>query len=860
MKIDWKSVDKHHQNYWLFAGVVAFTLGTTGLVPTGSAYADTITEIGNATESTMTSHNHQDEESLEVSKSEANAEMDTDRSDKSESEVDLQQHEDKVDSQDGEGHKTTKPEKGIVAPPTDPVPKPDKTESVVPNTPSQPNSNSVINQVTPVASVKKSLPTVNNIIPDKNLQRVVLYAIQQTHPEVTDASQITTDLLGELTEIDLWNDKGKKQRIDRSFYNAVINIKSLNGLQYAKNLTTLAILPDRSVSKEIGKAGQHGQLSDISALKGLTKLASLNLSWNQIADESMSVISSLKGLTSLNLSNNRITDLSAISNLVNLKTINFSQSADSKYKITSLKPLTALINLTHVSFSNNDISDLTPLKHITSPEMMSFGGNHIFDITPLLALDWKPFFPGAEVRYSISADGQTWTTAQATLNSATTKLSTWSFAYDNLHFNEFMEGDPNSTGEEHMIGGGNWSTWSELKMLDATHGQLKLHWGVDRHNDLTKPVAPNGLMFSGIITVPYTLAPSVGAVTVAFQLNGVVNIAPFVILSGKTGDTFDVLNDASVQKTIANLENRGFAYENSRKHNHNLTNVVESSKVIYDSDAQSIVLIFNPLQKIYLVDEMGNAIGDKLIKKSGQMDSSWKLNLPEINGYDFDRVEGNGTVTDRILSGTIRDVNQDIYLYYKANGKPIMPPVTPVVPGKPAAVGTVVVHYQTATGEELAPNDRLVGKVGQYYATIPKPFKGYKLAMMPINARGVYTSVNQDVNYTYQIVESGGKPAMEVPGTPTRPESPSHLAEGGNGDNQVNLTQPIKKQAIHKLQGGRALKLVTKSPKQVEAMSTKTSVLPQTNDQQTSSWWGEVLLTVTSIFFGFKWMDRFRNE
>ena len=101
---------------------------------------------------------------------------------------------------------------------------------------------------------------------------------------------------------------------------------------------------------------------------------------------------------------------------------------------------------------------------------------------------------------------------------------------------------------------------------------------------------------------------------------------------------------------------------------------------------------------------------------------------------------------------------------------------------------------------------------------------------------------------------------MEVPGTPTKPESPSHLAEGGNGDNQVNLTQPIKKQTIHKLQGGRALKLVAKSPKQVEATSTKTSVLPQTNDQQTSSWWGEVLLIVTSIFFGFKWMDWFRNE
>lgn len=857
MKIDGKSMDKQHQHYWLFTGAVVLTIGVTGLLSARVAYADPNTETVDETEGVVTNYDPQ-EESLEKSRSESNFEMNTKDSEKAEPSVDLQKPENETSFENIEGYESTEPEKEVAVAPTDAVPEPDKTKPVVPNTPPKPNSNHVINQTPHIANTKDSTLKVDSIVPDKNLQQVVLYAIQQKHPEVTDVSRITTELLGELTIIDVWNDKGKKQQKDRSFYNAVINIKSLEGLQYAKNLIKLAILPNGG--KKNGRAGQHGQLSDISALKGLTKLASLNLSWNQIADESMSVISSLKGLTSLNLSNNRITDLSAISNLVNLETINFSQSADSKYKITSLKPLTALINLTHVSFSNNDISDLTPLKHITSPEMMSFNGNHIFDITPLLALDWKPFFPGADVRYSISADRQTWTTAQATLNSATTKLSTWSFAYDNLHFNEFMVGDPNSTGKEHTIGGGNWSTWSELEMLDATHGQLKLHWDVDRRNDFTRPVAPNGLMFSGIITVPYTLDPSVGAVTVAFQLNGVVNIAPFVILSGKTGDAFDVLNDASVQKTIADLENRGFAYEKSRRHNHNLTDAVESSKVIYDSDAQSIVLIFNPLQKIYLVDEMGNAIGDKLIKKSGQMDSSWKLDLPEINGYDFDRVEGNGTVTDRILSGTIQDVNQDIYLYYKANGKPIMPPVTPVVPGKPAAVGTVVVHYQTATGEELAPNDRLVGKVGQYYATIPKHFKGYKLAMIPINASGVYTSVNQDVNYTYQIVESGGKPAMEVPGTPTKPESPSHLAEGGNGDNQVNLTQPIKKQTIHKLQGGRALKLVAKSSKRVEVTSTKASVLPQTNDQQTSSWWGEVLLIVTSIFFGFKWMDRFRNE
>ncbi|MCF7522830.1 leucine-rich repeat domain-containing protein [Levilactobacillus brevis] len=287
----------------------------------------------------------------------------------------------------------------------------------------------------------------------------------------------------------------------------------------------------------------------------MTQLTTLNLGYNQITDEDAKALANLTNLTSLNLMDNNITDLTFVTNLTALTSLNVSQDADNPNKITSLKPLTKLVNLSIIMLDNNNISDLSPLRNITAiPQIMSLNGNHIFDIMPVLSLNWQPFTDPEQPFYNIGADYQTWTLDQVTLNPATQHLSTWSFAYDNLHdFNEFMDSDPQSPATAKGIGAGNWTVWSDLSQPEGT---LKLVWDVSRHNDYRRPVAPDGLRFSGTIMVPYTLQAGTGAVTVDFQLDGGVEIAPFVILSGQTGSGLDVLTDASVQQTIAELEDR----------------------------------------------------------------------------------------------------------------------------------------------------------------------------------------------------------------------------------------------------------------------------------------------------------------
>lgn len=712
-----------------------------------------------------------------------------------------------------------------------------------------------------VAVPQATPQTVDDLIPDKNLQQLVLYAIQQTHPEITATNQITADLLSQLTRLDVDSAAGDtKQETDRAFYDAIVNVESLAGLEKATNLQRLVITPEARASRLWGNTSLRGQLKDLTALQALTQLTTLNLGYNQITDEDAKALANLTNLTSLSLMDNNITDLTFLTNLTALTSLNVSQDADNPNKITSLKPLAKLVNLSTLVLDNNNISDLSPLRNITAiPQLMSLGGNHIFDIMPVLSLNWQPFFDPEQPFYNIGADGQTWTLDQVALNPATQHLSTWSFAYDNLHdFNEFMDSDPQSPATAKGIGAGNWTVWSDLSQPEGT---LKLVWDVSRHNDYRQPVAPDGLRFSGTIMVPYTLQAGTGAVTVDFQLDGGVEIAPFIILSGQTGSGLDVLTDASVQQTIAELEDRGFTYEKPVKLSPDLSQTTADSTVTYNSDAQNITLLFSPLQKIYLVDEAGNAIGQKLVKESGQTGSTWQTTIPTIDGYQYDRVAGPVTVADQQLNGTIGDVNPDIYVYYKASEKPVTP-VDPGNPGTPITTGTVTVHYQTATGDSVYKTDTLSGPVGQAYTTTAKTIPGYQLITTSGNADGIYSATSQDVYYIYQLQDTqtagSGDQGQPVTGgdsgkiTPNQPapkpsavtKQPTKLA-AGQGDQIVRSSAtPAPAKLVTKTVN------LTATVKPVAKVSAET--LPQTNEQRTTAWWGVALLAVLGGIFGLK--------
>ena len=150
------------------------------------------------------------------------------------------------------------------------------------------------------------------------------------------------------------------------------NISDLTGLEYATSLNHL-VLGKVYVGGE-GNANSN-QISDISPLSGLTNLTSLNLANNDLSD--ISPLSGLTNLTFLSLYNNNLSDISPLSGLTNLT------SLDLAHNDISLSPLSNLTNLTSLGLESNRIEDLSPLSNLTRLTDLRLARNDIEDLSPL---------------------------------------------------------------------------------------------------------------------------------------------------------------------------------------------------------------------------------------------------------------------------------------------------------------------------------------------------------------------------------------------------------------------------------------------------------------------------------------------
>ena len=110
--------------------------------------------------------------------------------------------------------------------------------------------------------------------------------------------------------------------------------------------------------------------TDLSPLKGLTKLKWFGLTHT----DNISNFSALSGLTDLehlDLAGTEISDVSALSGLVNLETLNLAYN-----RIVDVSPLASLPNLKDLQLHENNISDFSPLDRLRqSVEVFTWFGN-----------------------------------------------------------------------------------------------------------------------------------------------------------------------------------------------------------------------------------------------------------------------------------------------------------------------------------------------------------------------------------------------------------------------------------------------------------------------------------------------------
>jgi internalin A len=122
-----------------------------------------------------------------------------------------------------------------------------------------------------------------------------------------------------------------------------------------------------------------GRLSDITPLSNLTNLRALDLSQNQI--RGLAPLSNLTNLTQLDLMGNEIRDLSALRRLANLTELSLGLNWT-----PDVSALTGLTNLTRLNLESSGVGDVSALSNLTGLTLLDLSDNGIADIAPLRAL------------------------------------------------------------------------------------------------------------------------------------------------------------------------------------------------------------------------------------------------------------------------------------------------------------------------------------------------------------------------------------------------------------------------------------------------------------------------------------------
>ncbi|WP_150262805.1 leucine-rich repeat domain-containing protein [Parvimonas micra] len=181
----------------------------------------------------------------------------------------------------------------------------------------------------------------------------------------------------------------------------LIEVSSIKGLEYCKNLKTLTIssgeIPDDNEEIRYSK----GAIKDLTPLSNLKKLELLRLSHNEISD--VSPLKDLIGLKYLYISHNNVSDISSLKNLANLESFDFAVNKITDMsivenfknlklldiysnKISNINYIKELEKLTYFRADSNNIENIDALKNLKLLEDLDLGNNKLKDTSVLNGL------------------------------------------------------------------------------------------------------------------------------------------------------------------------------------------------------------------------------------------------------------------------------------------------------------------------------------------------------------------------------------------------------------------------------------------------------------------------------------------
>ncbi|EPC78800.1 hypothetical protein Lpp126_06335, partial [Lacticaseibacillus paracasei subsp. paracasei Lpp126] len=504
----------------------------------------------------------------------------------------------------------------------------------------------------PVVTTSKlaaATPDINTWMPDKNLQAIVLDALQADYPNLTNASQITQQMMTKLTS--LYPDQTGS---DLVMWHHVLNLQSLDGLQYATNLTELDLSPDQHVNyAQTGNPLKTTQLSDISAIANLTKLDNVNFQMCNLHD--ISAFKNLTKITQLSLSYNHITDVSPLAKLP------IYQETEMGFQSYAMPTIHLNTNTDSLTLPSIVIRNLTGANIPVIPYDSQTQG------------DYNKIFENAQIyasRYISNATGSVLDSKGHVIQTAGPTIK-----------------------------------WDNLK----NEGYLTYYW--------TDPFkGSSAYPYFGFVVIPYEKDASVGTVTINYVNDAGTNLAT-TVLSGKLGSDYDVLTNQNVTNELATLKSRyGYTSDeivagvqkgqysvkgatvtiklsNSKQVTETKT-VKQTINYVYEDGKTAHAPATNELKftRTNTVDDTGKVLS---YGKWTPASSSFKaVTSPTITGY----------TPDKTSSDAVNDVTADS----KDNVQTITYKKNPVVKG------TVNVKYIDDKGKDLG-QTAMSGDVGTNY-------------------------------------------------------------------------------------------------------------------------------------------------
>ncbi|MCI1891635.1 MAG: MucBP domain-containing protein [Schleiferilactobacillus harbinensis] len=597
----------------------------------------------------------------------------------------------------------------------------------------------------PVKSTMAADEDINTWMPDKNLQVLVLRALQDSDVNIDNVSEITKTNILELTSLNALRVSAQK---DPAYQKAALNVANLNGLEYAKNLSYIWIGPDPNI---VNPFQNPGKLSDISALKDLTNLTDIGFQFDAITD--ISALANKPKLTQIALSYNQITDVSPLAStgMNKYQGVNYQHFKRQGIVLNpSTKELVApTYNLINLKGANIPVKPYV----LNDPTVTGGSGYYSHYASTATGTNIDPFnIRWTDLAQNLSAGQVGYMSAywddpffgsagQAFFGIVITPYI-FNTSVGNLFVNYQTDDGTNLSAQTVLTGlltdsydlttnGTVQTTIQSIKnqgyYLEKVNGSEKGNYTAD----------------GASVTYVFTKTPAAIKVPVHYLD---ANKKPIVgqadgELSGVPTDKLSTADFKSAQRTIA-----GYEYSHAEVDGQT---VADPTTLTYDQLSKGLDLIYNQTAKavnVKYVDENGDAIKDaagqpitgKATYPDGQfVGQPYTTEQKTIAGYTFDKVDtsngglpATGTLTAN--GGTVT------YIYTKDT-----PPVTQ---------GTVIAKYVDESGKEIHAPITTTGAAGTDYTTTQLSITGYefkKLADDSAPVKGQYTNDTQTVTYVY---------------------------------------------------------------------------------------------------------------